>query len=46
MSYEIILDTITTIFTDVVNSLFSSGVLPDSVKYVIVQHLLKTGKKR
>ena len=46
MSSEIISDPITTSFTDIVSSSFSTGVFPDSEKYAVVRHLLKTGKGR
>ena len=46
MCSEIISDPITTIFTDIVNSSFSTGVFPDSEKYAVVKPLLKAGKDR
>ena len=46
MSSEIISDPITTIFTDIVNSSFSTGVFPDSEKYAVVRPLLKAGKDK
>ena len=46
MSSEIIWDPITTIFTDINNSSFSTGVFPDTEKYAVVRPLLKAGKDR
>ena len=46
MSSEIISDPITTIFTDIANSSFSTGVFPDTVTYAVVKPLLKAGKDR
>ena len=46
MSSEIISDPITTIFTDIVNSSFSTGVFPGTEKYAVVKPLLKAGKDR
>ena len=46
MSSEIVSDPITTIFTNIVNSSFSTGVFPDSEKYAVVRPLLKAGKDR
>ena len=46
MSSEIISDPITTIFIDIVNSSFSTGVFPDSEKYAVLRLLLKAGKDR
>ena len=46
MSSEIISYRITTIFTDIVNSSFSTGLFPDSEKYVVVKPLLKSDKDR
>ena len=37
---------IETIFTDILNSSFSSGEFPDSEKYAVVRPLLKAGKDR
>ena len=46
MSSEIVSDPITTIFTDIVNSLFSTDVFPDSEKYAIVKPLSKADKDK
>ena len=46
MSSEIISDSSTTIFTDIVNSSFSTCVLPDSEKCAVIKPLLKAGKDR
>ena len=43
ISSEIILDPITTILTDMVNSSFSTSVFPESEKYAVVKPLLKAG---
>ena len=37
---------ITTIFTDIVNSWFSTGVFPDPEKYVVVKQFFKADKDR
>ena len=46
MSSEKNSDPITTIFTDIVNSSFSTGVFPDSENCAVVRLLLKAGKDR
>ena len=46
MSSEIVSDPITTIFTDLVNSSFSTGVFPDSEKFIVGKPLLKAGKDK
>ena len=44
VSSEIISDSLTTVFTDKVNSLLSTGVYAESEKYDVVKPLQKTGK--
>ena len=46
MSYGIISDPMTTMFTVIMNGSFSTGVFPDSEKYAVVKSLLKAGKDR
>ena len=46
MSSEIFSDPITLTFTDIVNSLFSTNVFPDSEKYAALKPLMNAGKDR
>ena len=45
MNSENISDPITTIFTDIVKSSFSTDVFPDSQKNAVAKPLLKAGKQ-
>ena len=46
MSFEMISDPITTIFTDIINSSFSTGVFLDLENYAVVKLSMKADKDR